>query len=259
VASAADRTLRWEACHNARDLGGLETRDGRRTRWGALVRADLLCRLTEAGRAAVRAHGVRTVVDLRGPEEIAAEPNPFCRPGGDGPLYLNLPVDEERAAAVAAAMQAAGSAAERYCASLDGNQMRIARIASGIAGAPAGGVVVHCHAGKDRTGLVVALLLALVGVPDEVIAEEYALSGRNLEPLTREWLDRYARDEAERAEMARRAVPHPEVMLDTLAHLRARHGGAERYLLAGGASAAELAALRERLVEPGGAGAGRPG
>jgi protein-tyrosine phosphatase len=254
MVGAADRTLRWEACHNARDLGGLETLDGRRTRWGALVRADLLCRLTEVGRAAVRAHGVRTVVDLRGPAEVASEPNPFCRPVGDGPLYLNLPVDEERAGEVAAAVRAARTMAERYCASLDENQTRIVRIASGIASAPAGGLVVHCHAGKDRTGIVVALLLALVGVPDGIIAEDYALSGRNLEPLTREWLDRFARDEAERAEMARLAVPHPEVMHDTLAHLRARHGGAERYLLAGGASAEELAALRERLVEPGGLG-----
>src|SRR5262245_34452194 len=242
---AVDRTLRWDACYNVRDLGGLPTADGRRTRWGALVRADILCRLTEAGRASLLGHGVRTVVDLRGPDELAEEPNPFCQPTTDDTLYLHLPVNDDPA--LVAAIQAT-SPSEAYRMSLDGNHRRITRIASGVARAPSGGIVVHCHAGKDRTGVVVALLLALAGVSDETIAQDYALSGRNLAPLTEQWLDRVARDDAERAELALSAVPHPEIMLDTLAHLRERHGGAERYLLAGGATSADLAALRARLL-----------
>jgi protein tyrosine/serine phosphatase len=120
----------------------------------------------------------------------------------------------------------------------------------GIAVAPLGGVVVHCHAGKDRTGVVIAVLLSLVGVPDETIAADYALSADQIVPLTREWLDRVTRSDDERAALLQRAMPRPQIILDTLAHLRDRHGGAERYLLDAGVSAEELTVLRDRLLEP---------
>ena len=95
----------------------------------------------------------------------------------------------------------------------------------------------HCQAGKDRTGAVVAVLLSLVGVPDEVIADDYALTALSLAPLISEWLDGMSSEPAERARLERLADPSREAMLETLAHLRRRHGGAEAYLLAGGRQA----------------------
>lgn len=244
-----ERSLRWDACLNVRDLGGLPTVGGRRMRWGALVRADLLCRLTETGLAEVRRHGVRTVIDLRSAAEAAHEPNPFAAAGPGEPDYRNLPVEDDADRASRTPSGTDLTAAELYQTSLDANRARFAGIAAGVARAVSGGVLLHCHAGKDRTGLVVALLLALVGVTDEEIAIDYALSGANVEALAREWLDRVARTPAERVRLLAQAVPHREVMDATLAHLHGTHGGAEAYLRAGGLADDEVAALRTRLLD----------
>jgi protein tyrosine/serine phosphatase len=109
-------------------------------------------------------------------------------------------------------------------------------------------VVVHCHAGKDRTGIVVALALALVGVPDEEIARDYALSRENLAGLAQEWLDGITQDPLEREALLRSADPAPEAMLELLGYLRERYGGAEAYLRSAGMTASDLLALRRRLV-----------
>jgi protein tyrosine/serine phosphatase len=243
-----DRRLTWDACLNVRDLGGLPTAGGGTISWGALVRADLLCRLTEAGRRDLLAHGVRTIVDLRSAAECAREPNPFAAPSGaDLPDYLNLPTDGALDP-LAGSPRADASAADLGRHSLDVNGARFAAVAGAVASARPGGVLLHCHAGKDRTGVAIALLLAVAGVPDEAIAADYALSGANIERLASQWLDAVARSPEERVRLAARAVPHPEVMLETLAHLRSVHGGADRYLRAHGASASDLEALRARLV-----------
>ena len=84
------RLLEWEGCLNARDLGGYETEDGRETRWGTVVRSDCPAALTEAGRAALAGYGVRAIVDLRLPAELAEDPNPFADPGDHGIAYTNV-------------------------------------------------------------------------------------------------------------------------------------------------------------------------
>jgi protein-tyrosine phosphatase len=84
------RLLEWEGCLNARDLGGYATEGGRETRWGAVVRSDSPAALTEVGRAALAAYGVRAIVDLRLPAELADHPNPFAEPGDHGIAYTNV-------------------------------------------------------------------------------------------------------------------------------------------------------------------------
>jgi protein tyrosine/serine phosphatase len=251
-----DRTLSWDACYNARDLGGLPTRDGGRTRWGALIRTDTLCRLTPAGQAALVAHGVRTIVDVRFPHEIARDPvpHPFSAGAPDAPTYLNVPINSgltpgQEAEVSKLFARGAASRGELNKLEIDVNPVGIARIVSAIAQAAPGGVVVHCHAGKDRTGIVVAMLLALVGVPDDVIVADYALSGLKLAELAREWLDGITQDPIERAALLRQAEPTREAMHETLDHLHGRHGGPDAYLLRGGATPDDLAALRARLVD----------
>src|SRR5215217_5485841 len=105
------RLLRWEACYNARDLGGYATADGGQTRWGAFVRADNLSRLTPSGRAALLNYGVRTVIDLRRAAELQINPNPFAEPAAKAPLpmYLNLPLGLGADSAGVAAVAAAGA------------------------------------------------------------------------------------------------------------------------------------------------------
>jgi protein tyrosine/serine phosphatase len=117
-----------------------------------------------------------------------------------------------------------------------------------VANAPPGGVLIHCLAGKDRTGIAVALLLALVGVDDAQIAADYALSEAGLAPELDAALAGAPSDE-ERARLVRSYDARPESMLSTLAHLRARHGGAEAYLARAGLSEADIQRIRERLLE----------
>jgi protein-tyrosine phosphatase len=259
--AASTRILEWEGCLNVRDVGGLPATGGRRTRSGALVRSDVLSRLTPAGREALLAHGVRTIVDVRSPSETARDADSYAlsKPTVDGderwPAYLNLPFadgHEERAwQYIKAAYEVASSREELNRIDLDSHAKGIAAIVGAIADAPPGGVLVHCHAGKDRTGLVVALLLALVGVADAEIADDYALTALNLEPLIVDWLHQMSEDPAEHARLRALADPRREAMLDTLAYLRRRHGTAERYLLAAGVEPEQIDRLRWRLLDGG--------
>lgn len=263
TAPSADRVLDWEGCLNVRDVGGLTVDDRRtRVRRGALIRSDVLCRLTAAGRAALISHGVRTIVDIRSPHEVARDwhayqlaNQPTGSRAGDHVDYLNLPFSAGRNRQAAEEMHAAYRAAadreELNRLDLDSSSAAIAAIVAAIADAQPGGIVVHCHAGKDRTGLIVALLLSLVGVADEDIAADYALTAQNLEPLISEWLDGMSSDEGERARLTRLAEPRPEAKLDTLTHLRTKYGSAEQYLLGAGVSAEQIERLRARLIERG--------
>lgn len=250
------RVLAWEGCFNVRDLGGLPTVDGRRTRPGALVRSDIVCRLTPAGRDQLLDHGIRTVVDLRFPTELERDvvPHPF-RDGAAGVDYVNAPInagrDPSRQAELSQAFADRGlSRAQLNVLDVEANPVGVAGICRAVARAQPGGVLLHCHAGKDRTGVVVAVLLALLGVQDDLIADDYALSGENLAALTREWLDGITQDPAERARLVHQAEPSREAIQAVLEHLRARYGGAEPYLLSGGLEPEEIVRLRERLLDP---------
>jgi hypothetical protein len=197
-------------------------------------------------------YGIRTVIDIRFPDEVAAEPHPFRAPSADGVLYLHLPVnagqDPAQGAAISAAFTAARTRAEANLLELDTNPIGFARIGAAFARAPAGGVVIHCHGGKDRTGIAVALLLSLVGVPDEVIAADYALSSESIGPLVEPspGVDHPGSDPWWAQPQHYRDC-EPQAMLATLAHLRSQHGGAEAYLRRGGATAADLEAATRRL------------
>jgi protein-tyrosine phosphatase len=244
------RVLNWEACLNVRDIGGYPTKEGGQTRLGALVRADGLHQLTAAGRTALLEYGVRTIIDLRFREEIEQRPNPFARHvAWNGHVkYLNLPPQDSNDKDVLEAMNGAPSALARYCLAFDFGQTRIAKIAAAIADAPEGCVLVHCHAGKDRTGRFVALLLSLVGVSDETIAKDYALSDVYLQPLYEEIM-RIEPDPKERGAFARQIAEGPDMMLRVLSYLDKQYGGAEAYLRGGGVMAETLEKLKERLVE----------
>jgi protein-tyrosine phosphatase len=241
------RRLAWDDCANARDLGGYPAGDGRQTRWGAVVRSDSLAALTPAGRDALLAYGVRTVVDLRLPSEIERRPNPFAEPGAHGIAYTNVSILDPAADFPPDTL----TLAENYLWSLDHFGGLVATAMTAIANAPDGGVLVHCAAGKDRTGLIAALLLGLVGVPDQTIAADYALTAECLRPRDQEWLEHGPGDRAEREALLVRYAPRAEVMLEVLDRLRQRHGGVEAYLRHAGVTADDLDRLRARLLAPG--------
>jgi protein tyrosine/serine phosphatase len=250
------RHLVWEGLINARDTGGMPTPDGE-IRHGALVRSGRLNGLTATGVAALTAHGVRTVIDVRGRGEAADDWERYPIKG-DGPIgYLNQPfragLGDEELERVRALYDAAQSREEFNRLDLDHSRQGIAAILSAIADAPPGGVLIHCHAGKDRTGIVVALALAVVGVSDSEIADDYALTEHAMDQIMEEWLAHIGAGESERERHWAMAMPSREAMLDTLAYLRERYGGAEQYLLDAGMTKELLERLRVRLVEAKGA------
>jgi protein-tyrosine phosphatase len=241
------RLLAWEGCLNARDLGGYPTEDGRETRWGAVVRSDSPAALTEAGRAALADYGVRATVDLRLPTELADQPNPFADPGDHGIVYTNVSFIDP----AAAPPEAVSTLAEDYLQMLDRYRQGVAEAMAAIARAPEGVVVIHCAAGKDRTGLISALLLGLVGVPAETIAADYAMTAELLRPRDQAWLEALPPEErAEREALLARYAPTAEVMLTVLEGLGERFGGVEPYLLATGLPRDDLDRLRDRLLAP---------
>ncbi len=238
------RVLSWEGCLNARDLGGYPTENGRETCWGTVVRSDSLTPLTEAGRAALIEYGVRPIVDLRTPDEVERYPNPFAEAGTHGTRYTNAsfvdPSIDQRSDFT--------TLANDYKAMLDGFQAGVATIMQTIASAPQGGVLVHCMGGKDRTGLVSALLLELVGVPRDTIAADYALTAECLRPRDEEWLEKGPGERADRERQLATYMPRTDVMLEVLEYLDEQYGGVESYLLHAGLAPQDITRLRERLL-----------
>jgi protein tyrosine/serine phosphatase len=170
-----DRHLHWDGCTNVRDLGGLG-----RIRHGALVRADALENLTAAGWAALEAHGVRTVIDLRNPDEIGEDAAP--RPPGLTTIRFPLDGMEDTEFWSAWLHRPEFGTPHYYGPWLERFPDRAARVLNAIARAEPGGVVYHCGVGRDRTGLVTMLILAALGVPPQAAAEDYALSEGRVPP-----------------------------------------------------------------------------
>jgi len=235
--------LDWPECGNARDVGGLPTEDGYRIRPRALIRSDDLCQLTPEGLTALRAYGVRRVLDLRGTAELAHGPSPLAR----DPSYRWTPfIDEEADRYRDPAAEP--TARDTYLGSVERNAKHIVTALGALADAPPGGVLVHCVEGKDRTGMLVALALRVAGVPKGEIAADYAASDER--PAFRRELTGLPSD-AERAAFRERHGCHPATILAVLDHLEQRYGGVDRYLLHHGLTPGQLAALRRRLREEG--------
>ena len=224
---------------NARDLGGHPTTDGAQTRWRSLVRADDLSQLSEHGLQALADYGVRTILDLRWPEEAERHPSPV--PARLPQLrcarisLLTHTEDEWR-------LRSRDAAKELWkCQVLDHVRAELRRVLAFIAAAPPAPLLFHCVAGKDRTGLIAALLLALADATPEAIARDYSVSGEN---LREGYLRRYANTERERILEALRCPE--EGAYNMLAFLE-RAGGVRTYLAQIGLTSQEIAQLRARL------------
>ena len=243
------RQLLWDGCVNVRDLGGIPTEDGRETRFGAIVRADSVRRLSGAGWEALVDYGVSRIVDLRWHDELEADP-PADLPVELVHVSLFGEYDPEvgRSVDALAAAEPDGASATRavYLEFLRRYHANFGDAVVAVAGGGDGAVVVHCAAGKDRTGLVVALLLRLAGVGVNAIADDYALSESSWAPFVGEWIAA-AEDERERARRIRLSACPPEAIAGVLDDVERRHGTVRAYLCAGGATDADLDRVRARL------------
>lgn len=242
------RQLTIEGSYNVRDLGGLPTADGQVTRWKTLIRAGNLDQVTAGGCQYVTDYGVQTVIDLRDEWEVESYPNVFAKM--DGVRYANLPLIGDRCSqdeTWKAASEGYTHLHELYAYYLDTCQPQIGAIIGEVA-AGSGGTIFHCYAGKDRTGLIAALVLGAVGVTDEAIAEDYAQTNAQIRHLVAEWRAYAVQHERNMADFERDAASDPQTILDTLAYLTTRYGGVIPYLVTSGVRESQLAGLRRRLV-----------
>jgi len=239
-----ERHIPFPTVFNFRDIGGYATGDGRTVRWRRVYRADGIHRLSNRDLAPL---GIRTVVDLR-TEAERVERGYF---DADEIDYHHLPMFEQtwEREGVLPDQDAVAYLAARYADMLVTGPAAIAGTFSLVARVDALPLVFHCAAGKDRTGVTAALLLAVLGVDDADIADDYALSAGATEQFI-EWL-RAERPDAladmQSAPTAFLASP-AAAMAAFLATLRIEHGSVEGYLASIGVTDATLAAVRANLL-----------
>ena len=236
------RLLDFPSLLNARDLGGYPTVDGSETRWRSLLRSDDLAQLTLQGLQAFSSYGIETVVDLRWPEEVALSPTPITRTlkhiRYEQISLLTRTPEEWRA------RRAGKSKKELWnLAMLEQVRAELKDVLVLMATASPGPLLFHCMAGKDRTGLIAALMLALADVTPEVIAYDYAASTENLrEPYLKRYADADPAAVIDHVQCPEQGIHNMLSYLDGL-------GGIRAYLEAIGMSRAHIASLRARLRE----------
>jgi protein-tyrosine phosphatase len=245
------RTLLWDGCVNVRDLGGIPTEDGGATRTGEIIRSDNIGGLTEAGWRSLAGHGVVRIVDLRWPEEQAADPprNVDIEVIHVSVLGPNLGESLEYLRTLDAHVDAVHDIADHYAFSyvdfLERNRNRFGQAVAAVADGQ-GLVVIHCMGGKDRTGLVAALILRIAGVATAEIGRDYALSGPHLAVTLTAWLDS-APDERERRRRDKLSRTPATAMTRVIAEIEGRYGSVEGYLETAGVRPDQVERLRERL------------
>ncbi len=253
VVDDSRRLVRLEAVHNFRDLGGYEMADGRTIGWGRLFRADGLYRLAGDDLDVMDGLGIRTVIDLRSSTEVGdhgrypVEQHPVA--------FHHLPIidatwmqdeipefaDTEQGSVdflVWAYRDMLAKGADRFAHAI--------QLLTVPEAAPA---VFHCAAGKDRTGIMAALILAGLGVDEETVIADYGLTGAAMERM-RVWVDENHPEMSKRMSDAPSFMlaARPEAMRQILVDLRTGHGSVREYLSAIGVGTAQLDALASMLT-----------
>jgi protein-tyrosine phosphatase len=247
---AAERRVPFAGITNLRDLGGYPTADGGRTRWGRVFRADALHKLTAEDLEAFAALGVRTVYDLRGDVERDEFPGPVASRhvpiSGRPPGVAAPPPPDEMTAADGEQMLR-----DMYVGALEHSAANVAGVLRSLADPEAVPAVFHCHGGKDRTGIVAAVLLLALGVDPETVLDDYELTRRYRLP-------EHQQDSLENMlangispEAAASVLGTPRwAMAAALEAIDETYGGVERYLTeVADLTAQEVAALRDGLVD----------
>jgi protein-tyrosine phosphatase len=216
------------------------------TRSGVLVRSDNLRSLSPAGLEAMVAYGVSTVIDLRSESEIESSPSPFAMPDPFSypapPAYVHMPLIDD---AIMRKLAGASNMFDRYLLMLEHRPAAFKAVFTALARTE-GTVVFHCFAGKDRTGMVAAMSLALAGVGVDEIAADYAETDTQMATRYEEWLAAAAPEHLE--EMRDDLRCPPERIVGVMEHLGERWGGTEGYLEAAGMSHADISQLQSKLI-----------
>lgn len=244
--SSEARFVPMEEVFNFRDLGGYRGIGGRQVRRGVLYRADSLARLDGADLQTFLSLGIRTVLDLRDTETVRKHGRV---PAFRGQLYVNVQPQNVRYGwdEYRDGMDLARFIADRYLDMAAESMTHFARALETLASPKRLPAVFHCQVGRDRTGVLAALVLTLLGVADDEIAEDYALSA---EAELRFATAQRARDPHAVADPPHLVATPAQAMRLFLADLESRYGGATGYARAAGLGAYVIAGLRRGLLQP---------
>jgi protein-tyrosine phosphatase len=240
--------IKLEGGFNLRDLGDITTAAGKTTKREVFVRAGNLDKLSKAAQEQLIDYGVKTVIDLRSEWECQNFPNVFAN--SNHIHYKNLPMMNDNLSndpVYKARTRQVSNLGEAYRVYLELCQKPIGAIISTIAESPTT-TIFHCYAGKDRTGIVAALLLSIAGVDDAAIARDYAETNEHIQHLVAEWRADAIKNRRDVAKQDRDAAAAPETILDSLAYIRENYRTVEDYLQACGVSVKQLETIKQSFV-----------
>ncbi|MBK8029088.1 MAG: tyrosine-protein phosphatase [Chloroflexi bacterium] len=242
--------LNIDGVYNVRDLGGYPTVDGGVTRRGVFVRSGLVSNVPESGQQQFIDYGVRAIIDLRSEDELLMAPNSFAT--SNRVQFHSLPLVNRaqfhsehwktNVIAFYPTVQHFYAQHLAYCPD------SFRTIISALIDSPEA-TVFHCFAGKDRTGMTAALLLGAVGVADELIAEDFALTDAGLAQVVPVWRKNALKSGEDMDAFERGVVTKAEAMLELMRHIGQTYGGASGYLRSVGITDEQIARLRARFVE----------
>ncbi|MFF2482715.1 tyrosine-protein phosphatase [Paenibacillus sp. NPDC058071] len=243
VRNKNERLLQLEGAFNVRDIGGYRNADGLTVQKGRFLRADGLHALTDSDQSIILGTGVQTVIDLRHEKEIEAKRNVFADSGRVDYYNISL-INPAKPSNLS--IRCLG---DMYVYMLNDSGSLLKEVFQRMASAEDDSVLFHCTAGKDRTGVVAALLLDLAGVERSTIVEDYAETAANLAPIMDELRkDRPEQLPADMYELFLGSAPsNMEMMLD---HLYEAFGGAESYMTSIGMDDSQIASLKRMLLQP---------
>jgi hypothetical protein len=245
--SQVTRLLPLTGAYNFRDLGGYPTSDGRYTRWNRLFRSDALHELTADDVAVLRDRSLHSVIDLRTPTEVDRTGRGLL---GSEPIhYVHLSVTvQEGGESQAAPTEFQADLADRYLWYLDVGARSLVTALTTIGDPARSPLVFHCSAGKDRTGVVAALVLDILGVTREAIIADYMLTGPQMVLI----MERLRRDPAVGVRVdelpAHLFAVNAATMARFLDLLYEEHGGGYRWARNAGVDEEALASLRDHVV-----------
>ena len=241
------RHIPLSGTYNIRDLGGYKTCTGARVPWQTFFRADNPNLLDVEGMNYLYGQGLRLVIDLRTKNEIKEAPNPFENfPGVE---YVNLPIFDDLAPVIMLQKQvsAENPLLHFYLEAIHGQGNAITEILRRISTVRNGAVMFNCTAGKDRTGIIAALLLGLVGVSEEEIVNDYALTASLIPGLVDKLLAESKARGANTERHSRMLESPSEVMHALLSEIESKFGSIEDYLKENGMEQEEIRRLKNLL------------
>lgn len=241
------RSLNFDGTINLRDLGGYQTYDRRETKWGVLLRSGNLDRVPPSSQKRMIDYGVNTIIDLRDQWEQAAYPNVFT--DSERVRYYNLPFIGDGDEDFRQQMEDAPDLAAIYILLLENRKPQIRQIIEYIANKPNGCAIIHCVSGKDRTGLVTALVLAALGIPEATIVDDYSLTEKYLVLQRQMWLEQAKDNQEDLRRLQRDISANAQTMHDTIAYLKTNYGDLSGYIQAIGISDQTLQRLRDDLLK----------